>query len=371
MAAENPGPPAQWDRLDADPPLFASRGWLTVMGHRLEGSHRYFIDTGARTGLFGSVIADSAVTATKNPWDLLFDPLDGLRRLPAGAVPAQASLRAAAPARSHWFPALVLTYPGLECYPIGPDAQNPAELDRAVSRVVATAHAESVRTVAFMYVQPRDRELAAALGRAGFVRIPTADHAILHLPGSGFDDYLRLIGRHGGGDVWRIRRRLAESGVSMGRLSLRDADDGLIDRLVELRNCHRAKYGKPPDTPAELRQLRSFRQAFGKRVTIYTARAGEYIIGFSLFVDAGAIHHCWLTGADYADPRAHNTYFEMCYHTPIEAGYQDGVRAISFSYGAADIKRRRGCALEMVYSYVLALDPDRQALVHRIAAALG
>jgi hypothetical protein len=72
-----PSPPSEWSALADDPPLFASTGWLTVMGHRLEGTHRYFIEADA-TGFFGSAIADGTVTATKNPWDLLFDPLHGI-----------------------------------------------------------------------------------------------------------------------------------------------------------------------------------------------------------------------------------------------------------------------------------------------------
>ena len=35
--------PADWPKLDGDPPLFASAPWLTSMANRIEGAHQWFL----------------------------------------------------------------------------------------------------------------------------------------------------------------------------------------------------------------------------------------------------------------------------------------------------------------------------------------
>jgi uncharacterized protein len=189
--------PGSWASLDHDPPLFASQAWLDSMASRIEGSHRWFVSHPASprgVGFFGSVIADNGVSEAKNPWRLLFEPC-AVRSLTDEAIGQQAAARRGGPSREHWFPALVLTYPGLECFPVGQGRQSPDSLDEIIAGIVAHAREAGLRCVAFLYVQPEERELPSALRRAGFLEFPIALRANLRLPGTSFSDYLAALGK--------------------------------------------------------------------------------------------------------------------------------------------------------------------------------
>jgi hypothetical protein len=367
-------PPPAWDALDADPPLFASRGWLAAMGHRVEGEHRWYLHDGARgaeVGFFGTMVADPGISESKNPWRLLFEPCPAMRTLAPETADRLAAVRAAGPSTADFFPSLVLTYPGLECFPIGPGARSGPALDAAIAGVIATARAEGARTVTFLYVQPEDEALVSALRRAGLVEYPTAVRANLRLPGDTFADYLAGLRRDQRHGIERVRRRLAERGVSTRRLQLSTADTDTFEALVGLRLKHREKYGKRPDETGERRLLAAFQDGFGDRVTVFLAVAGDRTIGFALVLDAGEIQHVWTSGTDYTDPRSSYVYFEVTYHAPIEAAYQTGVREISFGYGTERTKVERGCRLDVVHSYVLAPDEAGASAARQAAAALA
>ena len=368
------GPPEAWDSLDPAPPLFASRGWLSVMGHRLEGEHKYFISgqgAAAGVGFLGSIIDDPGITMSKNPWELLFQPCAGLRTMTAESVASQAAAAALSP-RQEWFPALVLTYPGLECFGIGPGASAPDALGSAISGVVEAAQDAGVRTVAFLYVQPENQALSTALRAASFTEFPITQRANLHLPGGSFADYLTALRPHRRHNIRTVRRKLRENGVTIERLPLAEADNDLIETLVALRQQHRLKYGKAPSAESERRLLDAFRLAFGDRVMIFCARVPpRHLVGFSLVLDAGHVQHGWTCGFDYTDPRSRLTYFELCYQAPIEAAYHSAAREMSFGYGMETTKLLRGCRLDTVHGYILAVgDKARMALSQRAAAAL-
>ncbi len=364
--------PAAWAALDSSPPLFASAPWLDTMADRIEGCHQWFVHepgTPRGTGLFGTVISDSSVSEAKNPWRLLFEPC-AMRSLSETAVAEQSAARGEGPARDRWIPALMLTYPGLECFALGPGRGSPGALDETIAGVVAHARSTGLRSVAFLYVQPEDAALLAALRRAGFVEFPVTLRANLRLPGRSFTDYLATLSGPGRRKVGHLRRQLARQGVSITRLVLSQASDDDLENLVALRLSHRAKYGRRPDAEGERAQMRTFRSRYGARVTVYAAVADAAMISFGLFLDAGPLQHAWMNGADYEDPRSRFTYFEVVFHAPIEAAYQQGAREFSFGYGAERAKLLRGCRLDEVSAFILPLDPASLPAARRAAAAL-
>jgi len=364
-----PSLPAAWTALDPDPPLFAARPWLDRMGHRIEGSHRWFVCPDG-VGFFGSVIDDPAVTLSKNPWTLLFEPAEAMRTLTPDSLRRQAAVRAATAAAPDWFPALVLIYPGAECFAIGPGATSPAAVGAAVDSIVRYARAEGIATIAFLFVQPEDTPLIAALRDRGLVEFVTALRCNLRLPGSSFADYLRMLERIPRQDVHRTRRRLAENGVRLLSRPLAECTEADLDSFVGLRQQHRAKYGKRPDAASERKQLAELHTYFADRMTAFTAVADDRLLGFSLLLDAGPMQHAWLVGTDYRDARSKLTYFELTYYRAVEHAYAHGHRDISFGYGTERAKSRRGCQVDLVNSYLLALDPGRQRQGQQAAATL-
>lgn len=128
----------------------------------------------------------------------------------------------------------------------------------------------------------------------------------------------------------------------MRRLSLADADGPTLDTPVEFRQQHRRKYGKRPDAAGERRLLDTFRASFGDRSTLFLAEADGRALAFALLLDAGPVHHLWMTGTDYDDPRSRHAYFEVAFHAPVQTGYAAGVTELSFSYGTETAKAQRG-----------------------------
>jgi hypothetical protein len=364
--------PPEWEKLDADPPLFASAAWLANMADRIDGAHRWFLHTdepGAEVGLFGAVTADSTVSEAKNPWRLVYEPA-GARRLTAGAVAAQSAARSRAAGPEAWFPSLVSTYPGLEAFPIGAGRRSPAALAATLADLVAEARVLGCRSVGFLYVQPEERPFSAALRRAGFLEFPIALRANLTLPGRAFPDYVAALGPQARRELRKIRRTLRTAGVEARSIPLADATDAQLERLVELRMCHRAKYGRRPDEAGERSQLTTLRARFADRCTVHAAVADERIVGFCLYLDTGTVRHAWMTGTDYADPRSRGTYFEVNYYAPIEHAYATGGVELSFSYGAEQIKSTRGARLDEVAGFVLPLDPAELEPARAAVAAL-
>jgi hypothetical protein len=367
-----PGIPPSWAALDPDPPLFASASWLEVMADRIEGDHLWFTrepGTDRGVGFFATIIGDGSVSEAKNPWRLLFEPC-AIRSLTDDAVAEQAAARLAGPGMDQWFPSLVLVYPGMECFALGPGGAVPAMLDEAVAAIVAYARDRGLRSVAFLYTQPEDIVLPAALRRAGFVDFPLTLRANLCPPGDCFADYLASMGGKRRHKVAYLRRNLARQGVSVTRLPLSRASDDDLEKLVALRLRHREKYGRRPDAEGERDQLRTFRTRFGDRAMVYAAMAGQALLSFTLFLDAGGVRHAWMNGTDYDDPRSRYAYFELGFHAPIEDAYLGRAREISFGYGAERAKLQRGCRLEPVSGFVLPLSAEGSSAARRAAAAL-
>jgi len=367
-----PGVPASWAALDPDPPLFASAPWLEVMADRIEGDHLWFVrepGTDRGVGFFGTIIGDGSVSEAKNPWRLLFEPC-AIRSLTDDAVAEQAVVRSAGPDLDRWFPSLVLLYPGMECFALGPGGASPAALDEAVAAIVAHARHSGLRSVAFLYTQPEDTVLPSALRRAGFADFPLTLRANLSPPGDCFADYLAAMGSKRRQNVASLRRKLARQGVSVTRLPLSRASDDDLEKLTALRLRHREKYGRRPDAEGERDQLRTFRSRFGDRAVIYAAVADQALLSFVLFLDAGGVRHAWMNGTDYDDPRSRYAYFELGFHAPIEDAYLGRAREISFGYGAERTKLLRGCRLEPVSGFVLPLSAEDSAAARRAAAVL-
>jgi hypothetical protein len=374
-----PGVPASWAALDPDPPLFASAPWLEVMADRIEGDHLWFVrepGTDRGVGFFGTIIGDGSVSEAKNPWRLLFEPC-AIRSLTDDAVAEQAVVRSAGPDLDRWFPSLVLLYPGMECFALGPGGASPAALDEAVAAIVAHARHSGLRSVAFLYTQPEDTVLPSALRRAGFADFPLTLRANLSPPGDCFADYLAAMGSKRRQNIANLRRKLARQGVSVTRLPLSRASDDDLEKLVVLRLRHREKYGRRPDAEGERDQLRTFRSRFGDRAMVYaamadqgSAMADQALLSFVLFLDAGGVRHAWMNGTDYDDPRSRYAYFELGFHAPIEDAYLGRAREISFGYGAEHAKLLRGCRLEPVSGFVLPLSAEDSAAARRAAAVL-
>lgn len=122
----------------------------------------------------------SAVSESKNPWRLLFEPCPTLRTLTPAATGELARL--AAPPAAEFFPALVLTFPGLECFAVGPGRHRAAGPGRGGRLGAARGPRAGGRPLRRLPLRPaggRGAGCGAAPGRAAALpgRRPGEPHA--------------------------------------------------------------------------------------------------------------------------------------------------------------------------------------------------
>jgi predicted N-acyltransferase len=342
------GLPAEWPRLAAGGPLFATPSWLHTMKGRLDGRVITFV---VRRGGRAVLAAYASVQTAHRPGEL-FDLHQVLVAagpelpLTEGARSLRTALAAAAPPPQRWLPNLLVMLPGYECTPVGPLAGDLAAAAALVDGATSWAAANGIPTVAMLYTRPEATALGAALARRGFVAAPLTPAWDLRLPGSGLADYFAGLPHKRRIEARRELRLLDDAGV---RIEPVDAA-AVFEDLVRLR-CHLVtKYrGRERDPAAvlghEREKLRSvIDDIAGGRPRVLLATADDGIpLGFALFAEHGQAWHCLAVGSDYDDPRSRLTYFATAYYRAAELAYGCGVRTLSYGIGAWQAKRARGC----------------------------
>jgi hypothetical protein len=337
--------------------LFSSRRWLCATHGRLPGSaiSLALVDgAGPRVWMYGSVLDRPG---GHEPFDLqallLGDP--PVYPLADGVEAGRRALVAAAPPAERWFPNLVLTYPGYDAHPAGPEAGDEAAVDRFVALAVEWARERGLAAAAVLYCRDDQVALRRALARHGFHGAPVTVRAELALPEGGFDGYLRSLRSHRRVEVRRELARLREAGVAIRRLGLADR----AERVVDLRMRLVRQYGGYSDRATEAARLDDLRAAFGDgRLALIGALAGDELIGFSLFLADGDRWHTHWVGQDYAHPKARHLYFACTFYEAAAQAAADGIRHLDVGIGHERAKAARGCRLRPLEVWVRPLRPD-------------
>lgn len=369
VVREGPVPPDEWHALAAGAPLAASPPWLRSVAARAQGPGRWFIlrdDTGTPVaGLYGTVAETEATDDAFN----LYDVLTGEPRtmpLTDDERAGRAALRAASPPRAAWFPNLVLTLPSAECVPVGPGATDRTVVRHLIGAIVQWATEQGMVAVAALYVRRRHTALTEALTASAFTSRPVSATAELHLPGTGFDDYLASLSKQRRRSARVEEARVRAAGVRIERRPLAE----MLDRLVELRVEAKRKYGRTPNPEKERRSFEALAAELGDRLHLLVAEvvADGKVIGFGLDVVVDGVWHGIVNGIAHDDPRTDSVAFALDYYEPIRAAYRLGVREMQFGMAAWETKRNRGCTLVPLDGFVLPLDV---ALAPTVAAASG
>jgi len=350
-AAQQLPVPGWWSGLSAADPVFSDPRWLELFARSRGETGTWWFSAGrserAEIGLRGAVVG-ADTRKSMNPYRWLFERTGYHDREPFDA--------GGAPPRPAWFPALLCSYPGLDTYPVG--AGEDAELVRLLMDGIARwAAGRGIATIAVGFVQPERRGFADGAAAAGYLPVPVATRANLPLDGRSADE---LFGAYSGrqrNDMQRLRRRLVSQGVRVAELPRPLAS---LEDLVQLRCAHGRQHGKEPSEAEERSWLGPLLTELTERVTVYGARAGDELRGFSLFVDDGRWWNAFVVAR--RDPVVdRDVYFELIYHAPIEHAAEKGITEISFGYGTEDTKRRRGCTLVRVPVWLRSFEPS----VHR------
>ncbi|GII62164.1 hypothetical protein Skr01_22490 [Sphaerisporangium krabiense] len=358
-----PGRVADWDRLSAGGPMFATTEWLDAMRGRVPGAAYTFALREAgetRLALYGTVLDREATGEIFDlPYILAGDP----RVFPLSEASRAARATWRPPPAESWYPNLVVMLPGYECHALGPLAADPGALSELVGAIVAWAKEQELRAVAFLYTPPGAAALRQALPGHGFTRVPLSYSCELPLPGAGFDDYLAALPRKQRTETRRELRVLAAAGVRVRAVPVTDVPED----VVTLKCAHSAKYnGGPADRAkvrARLRGLCALRDPL-----LFRAERDGTLVGYGLFARYGDVWYCVSTGMDYARAESRNAYFATVFYEPVRLAPEAGVRRVHYGQATWRAKMSRGCEAVEMPGWVRAEDP---ALARVVADSAG
>jgi len=362
-------PPPEWESLAEGGPLAVSVPWLRSVASRAQGEGHWFLafddrdgDSTPVCGLFATLAGTAATDDAFNLHDVLFG---APRTMPLAddAIAAREQRREQSPARDEWFPNLVVTLPSAECLPVGPGAADPKTTEVLVDGIVDWARRNELAAVSFLYLRRTHTALTDTLASRAFTRLPLSFTGELHLPGTGFDDYLAALPKQRRRSVRKEMETVEDAGVTIRRRDVKEC----LDDLVELRLALKRKYGRTPNPDKERSSFHGLIDEFSPdELHLLTAEIGEQLLGFGLDIVYNGVWNGVVSGTNYDDPRSDSVSFCLDYYEPVRHAYERGVRTLAFGMAAWEAKRNRGCELVPLDGYVLALRDD---LAPAVAAA--
>ncbi|MFI9004514.1 GNAT family N-acetyltransferase [Streptomyces sp. NPDC053541] len=337
--------------------LYASRDWLRVEEQVATEPPLYaWVDgdsagdgdghgdgagagTGAgRGGADGDGTAFAAAyrfDADSNPWP--YARLDlFLRQLGLGEVEAEAVLPAYLLGGRRPGHSRVLT--------TGRPAARAALLTRLVGHAAEAAAARGAASLAALYCDRSDDDLAAAFAAHGGVRVDSYTSFVLDLPGSSWDDWLASLPRKRRQNEIHDSRKLAESGVHYSIAPLTHAD---IDWIVPLELDLYSKYGNDYLVDEARALHRAYLDRLGPDALLLRAERDGAPVGFVSLVRKGDTLYLRQAGFDQEACAGTPVYFGAVFHAAVQWAYAHGITSVDYSISADEVKLRRGCrALE-------------------------
>jgi predicted N-acyltransferase len=218
----------------------------------------------------------------------------------------------------------------------------PGERQRLLTAIIGAAAeaaaAEGAATLAALYCDRDDTELAAAFAANGGVRVPAPSCHVLDLPGT-FDDWLASLPSKRAGTQRADRRRLAAAGVAYEVRPLRAED---IDEIVPLELSLYDKYGHGYHESEATGLHRAYLAHLGADALLVRATREGRLIGFASLVRHGRHAYARQGGFDPDGCAGLPVYFGAAYHAPITWAATAGVDLLDLSIGADEAKHHRG-----------------------------
>lgn len=317
----------EWDRLASEGGFYLSRGWLSLQ-ERGSSSRRSYALARLRERLVGALPVDVVEVASNDFY-----------RFPA-VLP-----------KGHPEPtAPMMLLGGRAGYAGGPvldpdlDAEQRTSTIRALLSEVTRVSHELGRAAVFFYLQDRFRGLVLEAPDVGEPLLARHD-ATLHLPGSGWTDYLGGLSASRGTKI-RHEERLfgaAEYSVTVGELTPWLDEAGPLLANVQSRYGHEAD----PDEMTEV--LAEQVTSLGEHVA-FLCTDEDGLVGFALwFPFRGGSLSLRAAGFDYGRLRRAAEYFNLAYYLPIRWAYEHGVRRLHLGIESLQAKALRGGRLTQLW----------------------
>jgi hypothetical protein len=315
-------PQAALSRIDATDHLYASRRWLAVEEQVAGVPPLYVWSPG------GGFAAAYHFDERSNPWPIarldLF--LEALERPAADVLPCYL-LGGRRPGHSRF---LVDDGPG-----------RAGALTSLVGAAAEAAADLGAATVAALYCDDSDTELAAAFLSHGGIHVPSHATYRLDLPGSSFEDWLGSLPRKQRYKELADVRKLTEAGVSYDVRPLTEAD---VEWIVPLELGLYHKYGNDYRSSEAAGLHRAYLSSLGEDAVLVEARRDGDRVGFASVVRHGTTAFVRQAGFDDEATAGAPVYFGAVFHAVIKWACEAGVRSLDLSISSGQVKQRRGAA---------------------------
>ncbi|MFU2339283.1 GNAT family N-acetyltransferase [Streptomyces sp. NA13] len=347
-------PREEWDALTGPGDIFLTCRWLEVV-ESTAGVPMAYLWT-ERAGRPVAALA-TALATTSVPW-ALGRPDVVLPKSAEEELPRAAELLAGlgGDPSERLMPSLVTggRHVGGTRLLHAPEA-TPEDLAVLVQAAEVLGKEAGARSVCFLYLDEQDTALGQVLGARGYRTCVTGWFSALEVPDGGFPAYLAALpSRKRRVSVAAERRRIAESGVSVGLEELDSAD---FPRFAELESQLLAKYAIDITPQQLLPLLHQTRECFGGDALAAVARAEGEVVGFATVLRHRDHWTARQTGYDYAYQRRTGLplYFELLYYVLVEEAAAAGISTVNYGLGSTATKRSRGCTATEQRCHLLTL----------------
>jgi hypothetical protein len=222
----------------------------------------------------------------------------------------------------------------------GAQEQRRDALTRLIGGAAETATSRGAASLAALYCDSGDADLAAAFVAHGGVPVASFADSVLHLPGGGSEDWLASLPRK-----QRLKERADLRKLEAGEVRYTIAPLTLadIDWIVPLELDLYNRYGNDY-LVAEARGLhRAYLDHLGPDALLLTAERGGSKIGFVSMIRSGDSAYLRQAGFDQERCEGAPVYFGALFHAAVEWAYANGVTTLDYSISTEDAKARRGC----------------------------
>lgn len=231
--------------------------------------------------------------------------------------------------------------PGHSTFPYaGEREQRRNALTRLIGSAAEAAGSQGAASLAALYCDSEDADLAAAFAAHGGVPVASFADSVLDLPGDSPEDWLASLPRKQRLKEKADLRKLENAGIRYTIAPLTPED---IDWIVPLELDLYTRYGNDY-LVAEARNLhQAYLDHLGPDALVLTAERGGRKIGFVSMVRSGNAVYLRQAGFDQDGCEGAPVYFGGLFHAAIGWAYANGVTTLDYSISTEHAKARRGC----------------------------
>lgn len=245
-----------------------------------------------------------------------------------------------------------------------PPVERAGLLTGVITAAVEQAADRQAATLAALYCDQADADLAAAFRACGGVSLPSWPDNVLTLPGHGIDDWLATLPRKQRSNERADMRKLASGDVEFRVRPLAESD---LDWIVDLELGLYRKYGTDYSAAEARRLHQAYLGHLGKDAQLVTATRAGRQVGFASLVRHGDTAYLRQAGFDHDSCADLPIYFGTVFHATIDWAYSVGVRQLDYSTSADVPKRRRGCEAHARTAWAVPLTTAARAALLRCA----